>query len=93
MTNEGPRLPRHDCARVAPSVVVHLAERLRVYELLEEGECFAVQPDVHVVLCDVQVEVAALLGVGVQQLIRVGLQRGGTDESKLGLLANGMPLF
>ena len=87
MTNEGPRLPRHDCARAAPSVVVHLAERLRVDELLEEGECFAVQPDVHVVLCDVQVEVAALLGVGVQQLIRVGLQRGRGKVGGLIILA------
>ena len=32
------------------------------------------QPDVHVVLGDVEVEVAALLGVGVEQLLGVRLR-------------------
>ena len=34
------------------------------------------QPDVHVVLGDVEVEVAALLGVGVEQLLGVRLRGG-----------------
>ena len=74
------------CSGSAICCYSHLPERLRVDELLEEGEGAAVQPDVHVVLCDVQVEVAALLGVGVQQLIRVGLYKEdrGEDDTKFG---------
>ena len=52
----------------------HLPESLRVHQLLEKGESELVQPDVHVVLGDVEVEVAALLGVGVQELLGVRLR-------------------
>ena len=63
-------LQRHLSSLPGPT---HLPESLRVHQLLEEGEGELVQPDVHVVLGDVEVEVAALLGVGVEELLGVRL--------------------